>query len=235
MRVKMKNDQEFTDHRIESVDGSLESGWSMQLDNGFSFWCPAGNIEPKPGDTARLYGKGIGYVVRGLFISGREVFYRTPEQEEVHRKEEAEKARQERRYDFEKSRASLDQKFDSLPQVFQGRIAGLRRRNADFRWEYESYEVFVCTEAVKIADAVRGRAASDDKLSPVFAEFRAMEYEQQVEFAALSDGHSGNTFGISCRLAWWYMTDPENVAKEHGALCPLVGCAEYGCFATEKK
>ena len=67
MRVKLKNDQEFTDHRIESVDGSLESGWSMQLDNGFSFWCPAGNIEPKPGDTARLY--------------------------EVHRKEEAEKAR----------------------------------------------------------------------------------------------------------------------------------------------
>jgi hypothetical protein len=45
----------------------------------------------------------------------------------------------------------------------------------------------------------------------------------------LADGHSGNTVGCACLLARLYLTSPEDVARMHGALTPLVGCAEYGC------
>lgn len=43
------------------------------------------------------------------------------------------------------------------------------------------------------------------------------------------DGHSGNTFGCAARLAYHYLTEQENIVREHGALVPLVGCEKYGC------
>jgi len=46
----------------------------------------------------------------------------------------------------------------------------------------------------------------------------------------LSDAHSGNSMGISCRLAYHYLNDEEMVFFEHGALVPLVGCTAYGCI-----
>ena len=56
--------------------------------------------------------------------------------------------------------------------------------------------------------------------------------EQQKLVPALADGHSGNTFGIAVRLAWHFLVNPELVLQEHGAMCPLVGCRDYGCWAS---
>lgn len=50
----------------------------------------------------------------------------------------------------------------------------------------------------------------------------------------ISEGHSGNTFGMACRLAYLYLTEPENVIKLHGALAPLVGSKEYGCVPRDE-
>ena len=52
---------------------------------------------------------------------------------------------------------------------------------------------------------------------------------QKAFIPDLNEGHSGNSFGMSCRLAYNYLQDEEMVFFEHGALTPLVGCAEYGC------
>lgn len=77
-----KDDQAFEEVVIESVSEE-PSGWSFRRSDGFSFFASKEHgVEPKPGMTARFYGKGTGFVVRGLFLDGVEVFYRT-EAEEV--------------------------------------------------------------------------------------------------------------------------------------------------------
>lgn len=51
-----------------------DDGWELGHD-GWWFWCPnTSPIEPRPGMTARFYGKGR---IRGLFLNGRKVFYNT--------------------------------------------------------------------------------------------------------------------------------------------------------------
>lgn len=73
----IENDQQFEDHTIKTVSDCTD-GWSMTFDDGWSFFAPASSlVEPKPGMLARLYGKGIGYTVRGLVLDGVTVFYRT--------------------------------------------------------------------------------------------------------------------------------------------------------------
>lgn len=61
------NDDQFEETTINKVEKSGD-----------------GLTEPKEGMTARFYGKGIGFNVRGLFLNGNEVFYRTEEQEREH-------------------------------------------------------------------------------------------------------------------------------------------------------
>jgi len=70
------DDVEFEDHVLTKVEVSGD-GWHI-LHGGLGFWCPnISPIEPKPGMNARFYGKGLGSRVRGLFLDGRKVFYRT--------------------------------------------------------------------------------------------------------------------------------------------------------------
>lgn len=55
-----------------------------------------------------------------------------------------------------------------------------------------------------------------------------MKYEEQkILVPGLDDGHSGNTFGMSVYLAYWYLTKKDNVTKIQGALSPIVGSKEY--------
>jgi len=82
--------------------------------------------------------------------------------------------------------------------------------------------MFVCTEAMKIAEALSENATS-------IRIFAGLSYAKQIRQVKLSDDHSGNTFGMAVQLAWLYSTDPENVVKLYGALAPLVGSEEYGC------
>lgn len=71
------NDSEYYEEVIKSVEGESFTG-----EAGWSFW--VGNksqVQPKVGMTARIYGKGVGYSIRGLFLDGEKVFYRTVEEE----------------------------------------------------------------------------------------------------------------------------------------------------------
>lgn len=79
------NDTQFEDTTITSVRAEAD-GWSVGNSQGFSFWVKSSSpVEPKVGMSARFYGKGIGSRVRGLFLDGQEVFYRTEaEDEEKH-------------------------------------------------------------------------------------------------------------------------------------------------------
>ena len=228
--MRWQDDSDFRVVRVAKVEPG-ERGWSITGSDGWSFWVGAAyGVQPRVGDLARFYGKGIGFEVRGLVLSGRVVFYRTAEeQEERHRQWVAEQ-RAQKRTDFAEKRAALDAAYDELPPEFQRRLDGFRERGGeDWRPEYEPYESFVCVEAVKIIRAL-GSAEAVREFS------RAPWEEQKTLIPGLAyDEHSGNTFGMAGRLAYRFFTNPDDVAREHGALCALVGCQAMSCWATRSE
>lgn len=237
--------EEFEDVVIKEVnDHSFirEDGWSFGIQEGWG-------ITPKPGDIARFYGRGIGSVVRGLDVNGAECFYRDEEQQAEEHAKWVRQYEEEQKAKFEEGRESLDEKYRKLPEIFQKRIDKFRKNNPDFRWKYESYEMFCCEQAVIIAAAIGKRLfdeagaknmpfdeAKESIISSApsaFQEFYDMSWEKQKELVPdLADGHSGNTFGCSVMLARLYVSDQlDYIVKFYGALAPLVGSEEYGCIA----
>lgn len=124
--------------------------------------------------------------------------------------------------------AQQDAQYDTLPPEFQSRIDGFRQSSSLFRKEFEPYEMFVCEQAVLFANALRTKEA-------VIAFYNSTSKQQAEQIPGLSPDHNGNTFGRACSLAALYLDRPDLVDKQHGALCPLVGCAKYGCYASRPK
>lgn len=214
-------DLEYEDNVITDVQPT-EGGYEIGM-SGIWFHIPR-TVEPHVGDTARLYGKGLGYVVRGVDINGQEVFYRTPTEQEEENQRQLKQMEANNKRRFEENREKYDADYTSLPPEFQRRIDRFRRNNPNFRWKHEGYEMSVCVDAVKIARTL--------KTTDAIEEFHDADWEvQQEKVPGLFDGHSGNSFGAACFLARLYLEHPDLVDTAHGALCPLVGCEEYGCFA----
>ena len=62
----------------------------------------------------------------------------------------------------------------------------------------EGYNRYCCEQAIIIAESLRNK----DKI----VEFHKMGWgEQKALVPGLDDGHSGNTFGVACRLAIAYL------------------------------
>lgn len=110
------DDPDFEDATITSVRAEEKSGgWSITHSDGWSFFVPKDSpIAPAEGMTARFYGKGIGYSVRGLFLDGREVFYRTAAQHEQHEREER----------YGKDAADLLRKWDAGDTIWSITLGG---------------------------------------------------------------------------------------------------------------
>jgi hypothetical protein len=215
--------QEATITKVAREDG----GYAVEHD-GWTLWVQHYGVRPKVGDTIRTYGPGIGHEVRGIAINGRIVRY---ESERVTRRSREQAERDKADQDKAAADRSVnDARIAALPIEFQVRIARFRRNNPEFEWRYQPYELFVCEQSVAFAKRYTGDL---DGLR-AFAQSTDWAW-QQTQVPELSGEHSGNTFGAACRLAWIYLDHPELVEKEHGALCPLVVCDAYGCFAAEVK
>lgn len=221
MRVR-KDLDEHEDHVLTEV---RESGDYYELGTG-GCWLAVKKTQcqrpPQVGQVARYYGRGFGHPVRGVDIDGVEVYYET---ETDHRarleREQAERDR-EAKAKADANRPALDARVAALPDCFQKRIARFRRNDPNFYWNHEGYEMSACVDAVKIADAC-GSAEEVRK----FAKLGWNEQTSRVP--SISDGHSGNTFGMACRLAHHYLADPRLVFAEHAAISPLLGCEGAGC------
>jgi hypothetical protein len=193
---------------------------STEQGTGFGFEKKYG-VVPKKGDTITLHTKNWS-IIRGMDLNGVKVFYKTDADLDREHKEWCEKNQREKEERFEKEKASLDAKYEALPKVFKDRIDKFRANNPKFRVDFEGYEMFTCEQAVVIADALKTKEAIE--------EFKNLDWaEQKAKVPLLDEGHSGNTFGCACALAYWYLEQPENVTKMYGALAPLVGSEEYGC------
>lgn len=207
-------DKQFDEHRIAKVEAG-EKGWTLTFDEGFCFWCPDNGIEPRVGDFAKCYGKGFGYSVRGLTINDAVVFYRIEAQEEAHRKMEQMERDQKDRERFELNRADHDRRIAALSRPLRERLERYQAANPDFRWKYESYELFVCEQAEAIAKHVKPGDIQT---------FKELGWSQQVAVVPeLSDGHSGNTFGAACALAARIHAGEGSVKAMPAAIAPLVG------------
>jgi len=234
---------DFEDDTITAVTGPSNGYYDVRMGNmGLGVAeqyddAPPHGIVPNVGDAIRIYGR-FGRPIRGIEINGRTVFYRTPAEQEAHQAREVERMKQERRDRFEAERDSLDAQYAALPEVFRERVDRFRANNPDFRWEFESYELFCCTEAVKLAQHLKtpeeaqrySALASHETYEADKARWdREWKELRGIDRAAgLADGHSGNTHGAAVALACWYLIHPENVTKMHGALSPLVGSKSYG-------
>lgn len=82
------NDEDFEDVTIAKVEPT-DSGWMVERSDGWSIHIPAESpVTPYVGMQARFYSKGIGYAVRGIFLGGEKVFYRTENEEREYRQKE---------------------------------------------------------------------------------------------------------------------------------------------------
>lgn len=178
--------------------------------------------KPRVGDEIEVisYNGPFG-TIKGVYLNGEKVFYKTDEEIEAEHEARVKEMNERDKRNFEENKAKLDARYDSLPPIFRQRIDRFRRNNPDFRVKFESYELFCCEEAVKIADA----CGDPSKVQA----FSLMQYEtQKLAVPGLSDDHSGNTFGMATHLAYWYLQEIENVVKMHGSLSTLVGSEAYG-------
>jgi hypothetical protein len=221
-----ENDDEFEDNIITSVEPYGDDEYGVGF-GSLHLVVKSTHIVPMIDDAMRTYGS-FGRPIRGVFINGEEIFYRTPQQQEMHNQKQLEEMNKQERIDFEKSRVEMDAKFDALPDVYQRRILRYRKNNPNFRWKYEKYEVFCCEQAVVIADAL--------KTENDIRKFWDLPFEEQKKLVpALDSGHSGNTFGKACFLAILSVTKPEYIPLDHAAIAPLVGCEEAGCVPVSRE
>jgi len=239
-------DREHHDHVVESsevstsedgerlIDVRLEESLLLLVRDELR---DARGTEPRPaglqkGDVLRIYGRLFG-VVRGIALVERgavtAVFrYLTKEQAEAKHLQEVAEMKSERKRRWEEKKHDVARRVALMPGPFQRRFEFFMRR---LEWgpEFGAYEVFCMEEAVKIsricktAERVREFAQADHAAQKAAAEAASV---------ALGDGHSGNTFAAACHLAHAYIARPELLSMIHGALCPLVGCVEYGCYAS---
>ena len=81
-----ENDKHFEEVEIKEVSGDREKGWNVTRVDGWGFGLDKDSpVEPKAGMTVRMYGKGIGFAFRGIFLDGQKVFYRTEAEDTEHR------------------------------------------------------------------------------------------------------------------------------------------------------
>ena len=215
------------DYRTATLDEvrKIEDGYVLHFtDNGCLIVDDPG-FSPMAGDRVRIYPKSFGSLVRGVVIVSDEprvIYYRTVREQEKKNAFELGRQRGKREVEFERERADRDARRAALPENFQRRLNRFEAGTKDFRVEYEPYELFVCEEAVRLAMELKTIEAIDA--------FHALDWDQKrAQIPAISDGHSGNTFGFALRLAKWHVSDPELVVKDHAAIAMLVGCEACGC------
>lgn len=185
---------------------------------------------PKAGQAVRFYGENAGSMGgsrRGLVIDGTVIEYRTEEEDRAHHRMQSLKADVERQREFEKNESRLEEKLDALPTPYRSRVTYYLKHNPDFYWRYLAYELAVCQDAARLAETAR----NEEPEAPTewVNDFHSLTYDEQMDRAPwISDGHSGNSFGFVLRLAWLDASG-RMVELEHGALCLLVGCEDYGC------
>ena len=184
------------------------------------------NIIPKVGDTVILYTKNFS-LIRGIKLNDNLLFYKTDEELEDEHKNFVKKMNDDKIEKYKKNRSILNDKYLDLPSIFKTRINKFRKNNPYFRVEFEQAEMFVIEQAIEVLKTI--------KTVEELQEFSELSFEKQKKLVPNIDGeHSGNTFGITMKIAYWYLKDINVVPRVPGAMEYLVGSKDYGGVYNEE-
>lgn len=223
--TEMRLDMERWSTTVDCVE-PCRDGWSVRGSDGWSLFVTSERcaVAPSTGEEFVMFGRGIGYIVRGIAIGGRVYRYESAEESELSRQREAEEAKRNRASDYKAKLPEYEAKLAALPFPMRDRVNRFRRIGGmEWRYQFEPYELFCCEQAVTMAREL--------KTVDALRTFAGLTWEEQSKLDWFSQEHSGNTFNCAVGLARCLLEDISLVPKAHGALCPLVGCKEYHCFA----
>jgi hypothetical protein len=206
--------------RIESVKEDKGRGWDIGY-NGSTHvflgldrvsWDRRGWLEENPsrvGDEVTVYFHRGSFVL-GMDLRGERLWLQSERETNAEQLLRSARYRREKHETFLRQRDDLDAQYEALPVVFKARIDRRRANNPDFREEFESYELFCCTEAVKLAE--RAEFAASVGLSDEVQEFWGDE--EKLKLAAYPSSESWSDPGDD-RLRWLFWTDALN-SKAYG-------------------
>lgn|GEM_PF-2040552 len=192
-------DNQFEDKTITSVEKQKDGTYAIGCD-GWHLWCGEDcPVVPEVGQTARHYGRGIGSPVRGLFINGVKVWYRTEAEEAEHREIQL----------YGKDAADWLARWDEGKSVFSIEMGGLGPG-------YEQAIQITAAEVLRhMLDTKYNHAEWDDKEH--WARDRDLIRDASFKNKIINDlgGISGAQYGaavnLACRL---YMDGPRKVMNE---------------------
>lgn len=83
-----EQDMQFQAHEVGTVEPAT-NGWSVGFVHGWHLFVTSDNVKepPTPGEPVLLFGRGIGYPVRGIVIGGRVYRYQGAAEHEVEQSE----------------------------------------------------------------------------------------------------------------------------------------------------
>ena len=233
------NDNEFEEMTVKTVNPE-RGGWELEM-NHSCLWVSEkydghDSPIPHPGSSIRIY-PGHFRRIRGIIIDGKEAFYRTDEEQRQKDNEDGLKEDVKKQKELEATKEDRDKQWAALPPEFLQRKQRFMQNNETWRRDFETYELFVCEEAMKIVrhfkteKALKKAIVDTKKKHPEFASWWEVCKEHGLE---MDENHSGNTAGSAGELASTYLHNPRYVPFIHGALATLVGCKEYGCPPAKK-
>ncbi len=226
-------DQEFKEKLITSVSHlNADTGTcAITTDDNWSFIVPRGPFTPQPGQTARFYGRGVGYTVRGLVIDGHVFFYESVAEHHARQVREQQARLEAERVAYDQNAEPREARIQALPEPFRRRVRGFVRRAPATAWRHQDHEIVICQAAAAIH-------AACPTLDAVQA-FVTLQIPEMLERVPLLNdlGLSGNGFDAAVRLARYATGEGTNspvlIERDHHALCPLFGCQQVGCAALE--
>lgn len=196
------HDKDFEDLTIASVRADEGAGgWSIERSDGWSFFVPKDSpIAPEAGMSVRFYPRGIGFPVRGLFLNGREVFYRTRAEHEQYERDQR----------FGKDATDLVRKWDEGDTIWSINMGG-------FGPGYE--------QALQVAAVEFAREGLDVPLEGDRGTFFQDGWDEVCQHAMerikpwFTGGLSGAQYGAAKWLAWQWV---------HGDGPSFVEAPKYG-------
>ena len=226
---EIEKDGEFKETFVSSVSVGHGKSFVLNCSDGFSLWVEneSGLPPPSKGEKVRMYGRGIGYPVRGVTTLKVIYSYQSKSQFDQAEKASALQEARERQLCWENGLSDFLRKKDALPNSLQRRM-DFFMRSPSWGPQFGAYEMFCCRQAVLIAEH-----CETDEGIVAFA--KKSPSQQLDELPAIGDSHSGNTFYFSCQLASCLIKNPDLTPKMHAAICPLVGCEKGGCWAASEE
>jgi hypothetical protein len=193
-------DEQRANVRIKKVKAEGNGWYEITMPDGCCLGIhdlPEGCPAPQAGDVLTLWGEnpiGLGRSHRGKAINGVVISYQTEAEQQAEWDQWKRERDAKRRAEYEANKPNIDRRIGALPEPYLSRMRYFQAKHEPDWWEAEEFELFACEQAHAFTQCFPAVAELDA--------FKAMTYqEQRVACPALSDQHSGCTFGWAVSMA----------------------------------